>query len=392
MSATVALARCTSYDPGRVQQAMERVLDLAGGIAAWARPGDRVLLKPNVLLAAPPERAVCTHPEVLRAAIRALRAFGCRPVVAEQPGIGALQSARRALEVSGILGVCREEGVDCRLFREKGFSPVPLPAGKQVREVMLPRELQEADHVVSLAKVKSHMQAAYTGAIKNFYGAIPFRQRKQIHALAKYVRFSEGIVDVFQAVRPRFGILDGILGMEGRGPSAGKPRLLGLLMASTDLVALDRIALAAVGWDGLRVRHVEDAAARGLGIADVRRIRVAGERLDDVRVPFALPPTAFRNPPRFLLDTLYNLWSIKPLVIREKCTACSTCVAACPAGAIRLDDAPRAVIDYDRCIECFCCHELCPSDAVTEKQSSLKAVLSRLRRAIRPLPSDADRS
>jgi ferredoxin len=257
---------------------------------------------------------------------------------------------------------------------------VALPGGKQVREVMLPRDFQEVEHVVSLAKLKGHMQATYTGAIKNFYGAIPFRQRKQIHGLAKYVRFSEGIVDIFQAVRPRFGIIDGIWGMEGRGPSAGKPRHLGLLLASADLVALDRVAVSAVGWDRLRVHHIQDAGERGLGEADLNRIRVVGEKLDAVRIRFSPPPTAFRNPPRFLLNAVYNLWSIKPAVILANCTGCGTCVAACPASAIALDPLSKAVIDYSKCIECFCCHELCPSGAVTEKPSALKSLLSRIRK------------
>ena len=380
MPATVALARCPSYDPPLVQEALLRTLELAGGIASFARKGDRILLKPNVLLAAPPEKAVCTHPEVLRAAIRAFMDFGCPVIVAEQPGIGNAHNSMKAMEVSGIRGVCEEEGVECRLFRAKGFAPVALPGGRQVREVMLPRDFQEVQHVVSVAKIKGHMQATYTGAIKNFYGAVPFRQRKQIHGLAKYVPFSEGIVDIFQAVRPRFGILDGIWGMEGRGPSAGRPRHLGLLMASTDLVALDRVAVSAVGWDRLRVHHIQDAAERGLGEADLGRIRVVGEKLDEVRTRFSPPPTAFRNPPRFLLNTVYNLWSIKPAVVPAECTGCGTCVAACPATAITLDPLSKAVIDYSKCIECFCCHELCPSGAVTEKPSAVKRLLARIRK------------
>lgn len=382
MRATVGLARCNDYDPDRIQEALDRALTAAGGIGSFAEDGDRVLLKPNVLLAAPPDKAVCTHPEVLRAAIRAFKEFGCDVVVGEQPGIGTAKESRRALEVSGILEVCREEKVGCRLFRSNGYEAHPVPGGKQVSEIFLPRDFAEVDHVVSVAKLKSHMQAAYTGAIKNFYGAIPTMQRKAIHRLAKYVPFSEGVADILAAVRPSFSILDGIVGMEGKGPSEGKPKQLGLLFASTDPVALDTVAIHAVGWDEYRVHHVDEAAARGLGVGDLAGIEVAGERLDECKTKFAPAPTAFRNPPRFLLNTLYNYWSIKPAILTTECIGCATCAAGCPTDAITLVDGgptPKAVIDYDKCIECFCCHELCPYGAVAERRSALQRAVARVR-------------
>ena len=383
MTAVVSVTKCADYDRDRVQAAMDLALERAGGIGSFAGRGDRVLLKPNILLGATPEKAVCTHPEVMRAAIRAFKAFGCEVIVAEQPGIGPAEQAKQAVETSGVFPVCREENVECRLFRTRGFAPVPLPAGKRTQVVMLPREFQDVDHVVSVAKLKTHMQATYTGAIKNFYGAIPGRQRKEIHALAKYVAFSEGIVDVFQAAKPRFGIVDGIVGMDGHGPSRGRPRELGLLFASTDLVALDRVATRAVGWEKVRIHHIDDAAARGLGEGDLGKIRIVGERLEDVKVRFVPPPTQFQNPPRFLLDAFYNLAGIKPAVVREACVACGACVAACPTGAITLDDEPKATIDAAKCVECFCCHELCAYDAVTERPGRLARALKPVRNFLR---------
>jgi ferredoxin len=233
-----------------------------------------------------------------------------------------------------------------------------------------------------VAKLKSHMQAMYTGAIKNFYGAIPAKQRKEIHGLGRYVPFSEGIVDVFQAARPAFGIIDGIVGMEGRGPAMGNPRQLGILMASSDLVALDRVAVNVVGWERIEVHHITEAAARGLGEGDIGRITVTGELLDGVRVRFVPPPTAFRSVPGFLLNAFYNFWSIKPEMIKEKCIACGTCVDACPVSAITLDREGKAVVDYGKCVECFCCHELCVYGAVSERPSALKQVLSPVKRSL----------
>jgi len=372
----VSIVRCDSYDSEAVFRSVAEAVDLCGGLDRILKHGDRVLLKPNLLNATTPEKAVVTHPEVLRAAIRAVRDFGAKPFVGEQPGIDRASMIEDAFDRSGCRRVCKEEGVACHVFRSDGYEEVEVPGAVHAKTLHVPRDVLESDAVFSLPKLKSHMQALYTGAIKNFYGCIPFTERRKIHNLAKYVPFSEGIVDILLAIRPVFGIMDAVVAMEGRGPSAGNPYKVGLILASPDMVALDSTALRVAGWDGLNVHHVIDAGKRGAGHCDPSRIEVRGLDVDSVAVRLKPPPTAFINPPRLLTGLVTYLQSVKPRIVESDCVECGVCAQACPADAISM--TPKATIDYDKCIECFCCHELCPYGAVSEKTSFVARIKHRL--------------
>src|SRR4051794_875504 len=98
--ATVSLVRCTEYDSALVMESVRRAVDLIGGIRNFVKPGERILLKPNLLGAREPERAVTTHPEIVRAMIRLVREAGATPVVGDSPG-GAVKGVDRVWEKTG---------------------------------------------------------------------------------------------------------------------------------------------------------------------------------------------------------------------------------------------------------------------------------------------------
>ena len=118
----VAAVRVTDYAAESVAAGIEQALVLLGGLEQFVQPGDRVLLKPNLLEGVPVECAVTTHPEVLRAVIRQVRALGAVPVVGDSPGVsGTLKAAEKC----GIAAVCREGR--CAWFLLKGRPSIHFP-------------------------------------------------------------------------------------------------------------------------------------------------------------------------------------------------------------------------------------------------------------------------
>ncbi|MFP4056151.1 MAG: DUF362 domain-containing protein [Candidatus Brocadiia bacterium] len=370
----VALVRCQDYDRRRVLEACRRALDLLGGIGQLVWPGQRVLVKPNLLAAAPPERAVTTHPEVVRALVALLREAGAEVWVGDSPGGVEWNITDRALEVSGIGPAAREAGAEVQDFEGGGRHFADLPDGAILRRFAIARAAREADLVVSLAKLKTHGQALYTGAVKNMLGCVPGGGKLRVHQLAtKSHQLAAALLDIYAVVRPGLALIDGILAMEGNGPNLGDPRHLGLLVASTDGVAADAVASHLVGYPARSIHILGQAEQRGLGVGSIERIEVVGEPLEACRVPdFARASNLFYELiPAWLARLVGGAVRVEPQIVQSECRRCGLCQRSCPAQAIAGGDGEPLVIDRGACIRCFCCHELCPHGAVALRRSLL---------------------
>jgi len=245
----------------------------------------------------------------------------------------------------------------------------------------------EADLVIDLPKLKTHVLTLYTGAVKNLYGVIPGTRKREPHLRAPGVRdFSPVLVDLLEFVQPRLSILDGVIGLEGDGPGVGgAPRSYGLLAASTDAVALDAVIAQALGYQPGQVLHLELAQDRGLGVADLGAIRVEGRpsALEFGRV--RLPRTHwYYDVPSWATAIVHRLARVRPRLLEDKCVGCGRCIEVCPAGAISrhsrpLDSRGRTrrvlsappVFDLDVCVGCLCCVEVCPVGALKPRRNLL---------------------
>ena len=220
--------------------ALERLVAPFGGWSAIVSPGETVAVKINLLRGAPPEAAVSTHPETLRAVLRALRAAGAEPFVADSPGgLNGPAKVARAYRISGISPMCEEEGVQIVDVEDV---PVQLdaPEGVLYRSFRVGRPFLDADAIVQVGVLKTHQLMRLTGAVKLTYGCIPGLTKAHLHVRAqRRDDFADMLLDLHRAVAPRFSIIDGIIAMEGQGPGSGKPRELDSLFAAYDGVALD---------------------------------------------------------------------------------------------------------------------------------------------------------
>ena len=390
LQSKVAVVRCEDYEPGRVLDAVRRALDLLGGIEALVQPGQRVLLKPNMLSAKPPEKAVTTHPAVVGAMATLVREAGAQAWVGDSPGGLSWNVMQKTMEATGIGQAALDAGAEIKDFDAGEAEFADLPDGVILKRLAIARAVREADAVVSLAKLKTHGQALYTGAVKNMLGCVPGGGKIRMHQLAPIGRqLAAALLDIYAVTRPRFALIDAIVAMEGNGPAHGDPRPLGLLIASTDAVAADAVACHIVGYPARSIHILRQAEERGLGVGSLDRIEVVGEPLDECVVPdFVRASNLFYELiPAWLARWVGGAVRVDPEIVQQECRRCGLCQRSCPADAI--EGKGELTINHAACIRCFCCHELCPHGAIVLRRSWLVRLYEWMHRKKRNVKRDA---
>jgi uncharacterized protein (DUF362 family) len=264
-----------------IKKAVEKALDLIGGIGEIIKPGQLVLINPSWV--APPverEAGCITIPEVPRAIADIVKAMGARPVIAESSAVGV--DSEKVIRSSGYQAL-REAGYEViDLKKAKSHVNMPVDGGKVFHEVECWDLVQEADVIISVPKLKTHDQTEMTCSIKKLKGLLTDKAKKAMHQEGLF----DGVVDLLSAVKPRLAVVDAIICQEGIGPVFGRPVEMNLILAGKDLVAVDATCARLIGYDPSETRLTANAAARGLGVMDSGKIEIAGERLDDVKRRF----------------------------------------------------------------------------------------------------------
>ncbi len=306
MAASVSFVRATSYEQSMLEAALRQVLDPLGGITAFVKPGDRVLLKPNLLTGAKPGKDCTTRPELVYWVARLVQEAGGHPFLGDSPAFG---SARGVAVANGYQFILDELKLPIIDFQGRRYKTV----SQDFNHLLLSKEAMEADVVINLPKVKSHVQLTLTLGVKNLFGCVPGKMKAWWHMEAgkDSARFGNMLVETARTINPDLTILDGIIGHEGNGPSNGEPRLLGVLGASADVFALDRAMLEVLAVDPAIIPTV--AASQRLGLCpDLAEIQFplltpAELRVDDWKLPAQLMPIDFALP-RVLKSTFRHLY------------------------------------------------------------------------------------
>ncbi len=370
--ALVHIVGCNSYSRETVDAKVRQLLQNLPAFTEKIKPGIQVLLKVNLLSPTRPDKAVTTHPEVVRAVSRYLLELGAKVSVGDSSGgiIPGGSRTSRALEVSGIRAVVEEVGGKVINFDATGVVEVSNPRGGSWENLYVAKPVLDADIVISMPKLKTHMLTMFTGAIKNMYGCVPGSRKAWYHQIAPGIdEFSDYLVDIFSVTNTHLAIMDGIVGMEGDGPAAGQQRQIGALLASEDCVALDAVSCKLVGIHPSKVAMLPKAAKRGFGVLD--------PKLADINGPFQrLRVTDFKKrkrgvqPPRFVTEKALSWLQAYPVIDQAKCIDCDLCFNSCPVKTIERREQGLAV-KPENCIRCYCCHELCPETAIKLQSSRL---------------------
>ena len=349
----VLILDCEDY--GAVDEAIGKVFEEFRG--RWE--GKKVLVKPNMLNDHTPERGTTTHPNVVRAVTGRLLNAGAQVTVGDNPGAVGRGANERCARNSGI----EEAALGC--YRNISQDGVATRVNSRFTEqLVVSKAVLEADAIISLPKFKTHSLTQITGAIKNSFGMLVGGEKGRMHAVAGgYHNFAEVLVDIYQIRPPDLVIMDGVVGMEGNGPSSGDVREIGKIIASDDGVAVDAVMTTMMGKKPSQIPLLRIAGQRGVGETDVTRMEIVGNL--EVVKGFKMPSTFLSRILNVAARSrlLRSFIDRKPVIIGDKCKNCGVCSQVCPVGAISIASA-IPVIDRKICIQCYCCQELCPNDAI----------------------------
>lgn len=255
----VSLLRVPAYDLDLLRDRVVALLEPLGGMGAFVKPGDRVLLKPNLLTGSRPTKECTTRPELVQVVAELAIAAGGKPFLGDSPAFGSAAGVARA---NGLAAIAESLNIPIVEFSGQRYEAI----GDDFDRLRLAKEAMDADVIINLPKVKSHCQLTVTLGVKNLFGCVPGKMKAWWHMEAgkDRDRFGTMLVETARAINPDLTITDGIIGHEGNGPSNGEPRQLGILGASADLFALDRAFVDLLGIDPATVPTIVAAEKLGL--------------------------------------------------------------------------------------------------------------------------------
>ena len=365
MNHKVAIRKCTEYDVQKITDIIAEIYPITGGPDV---NGKKVLVKPNILGDNDPSKCVSTHPSVVEALILYLQSNGAEVFMGDSP---AIHTPNFKPTKCGLLQVCEKTGAQWVNFNEK-------PVEKKIdgRQVKIASIVDKVDLIISLPKFKNHELMYFTGALKNTYGLIPGISKAFLHSIYRDMNsFGKLIVELNKVITPHYFLMDAIRGMEGQGPGThGTPVDIGLLIGSTNPLALDIIACQIAGYDPNLLSTHKIALNEKQWLHAIEEIEYDGPDFASIKKEnFKKVPTiASRNiAMNFLIGKLKFLRKLerRPVFLYNKCTGCQKCVKICPVQAIQpaVSDSKRIELTDRKCIRCFCCSEACQDNAIHVK-------------------------
>ncbi len=351
----VSINYCDSYEDIKINHVLEKTFS---DLEISFKRGMKVLIKPNLMSPAKPEKAITTHPVILEEICKILKKSDVEIFIGE--------SSFHKTEIAFDICQIRALGRYGQLVNFEKQPVQMMTFNDTIKEVPLPKILFEVDLIINVAKLKTHsLTGGVSLCVKNLYGCIPGAIKQGYHKLLTTPRsFSKFLVQLHNRIVPQLNIIDGVMGLEGDGPGvSGKPICSNLIIAGNSALAVDIVASEIMGF---RVKDIFTNYYSGLCQSDIETV---GDG-QDVRLDFEKPLSAsipyFQFLSRFIPKSRidFNL---------ELCTSCGLCRDKCPSFAISLDSFPKC--DNRLCVRCYCCMEACPCGAVYLREHYIRSLL-----------------
>ncbi len=361
MDYPIFIDRIEEYDLAQTEHYFQRVLQELYPVHSPFGKGKKVLIKPNLLAPKPPEDAITTHPVVIEGLIRALRDHGGDISIGDNTPVFNQGHTMQKTRLGPLL-----KKYNIGHYRFQNFIEYKSPSGHF--SFQAPGDLDQFDHIINAAKLKTHGMMLTTLCVKNMYGCISTPQRIHFHFQADLQKlfFARMLLELYILFKPTLNILDGIVIHEGNGPSSGQPKSIGLLAASENGIALDYSLNQAFNfpYDNPLNQVIESDYQK-----EIRDFSFPWLTAGDFPLTSVIPPDHFENRSLafrggVIKHTYQYLFMNRPQIDKGICTNCRLCIKHCPVNAINQDRN----INYFKCIRCFCCQELCPYQAVKTKK------------------------
>lgn len=378
MNYQVSIAPCEGYESQEVKNALQAALQPIGGLD-WVTPGMTVAIKANLMMRSKPERAATVHPQVAVALCELLIEKQAKVILGDSPGgpfsPGYLSSVYASTGMTKVLKTGATLNDDC------AYTEVSNPDAVAAKTFQVTKYLLDADAIIDLCKIKTHALMAYTGACKNFFGAVPGMHKSEYHyKYQTHEEFANMLVDICEWCKPRLAIADAVMAMEGNGPSGGTPRFMGAMLASFNPHALDLAAAHLMNLGTDDVPTLKAAYERGLIPQSASELSIHGDLSKFVVSDFKLTPKhdvqLWGSKNRTIAKLLSNMFASRPAINLKECIGCAECQKICPAGAITMV-SKAARIQKDKCVRCFCCQEFCPKGIIGVHRPFVARIMDR---------------
>lgn len=378
----VSVLDCSDYEYEKVKSAVSQSFANLGGVSKYINKGETVLLKVNLIMKKNPEDAATTHPSVVRALAEILIAYGCKVIIGDSPG-GPFREIllRSVYKATGMEEAAAKTGATLNF--DTDTTQLDNPNGLILKHLTVANFITKADKIISVSKLKAHCMTKMTGATKNMFGVIPGTVKAEYHFnCPDPTTFADCLIDICLNANPVLSFMDGIIGMEGHGPTGGEPRQIGAILASPSPYELDLAASKIINLAIDQVPMLTRMVQRGLCSSSLENIEFIGDDIHKfIQTDFRIPKTSSMHflgdhPPKFLETFVKHNLHPKPIFNHNLCIGCGDCALNCPAKIITMK-AHKPYLDVDQCIRCFCCQELCPKKAVDIHRPLLLKILSK---------------
>ena len=383
MNYPVSVVSCCDYSTENINSALNLVIEQINGFE-MIKPGMTVAIKANMVSGVSPEKAVVTHPKLIRRLCILLIERGCDVIVGDSPG--GIYSHIYVNNIYKSSGMNIIEDVGAKLNDDFSISSGSFIGAYSLKTFSYTGWLDKADVIINFCKLKTHAMMGMSCSVKNLFGTIPGITKPEYHMrFPDEGDFANMLVDLNEYFHPVLNIVDAIDGMEGNGPTQGTPKHIGAILASRSPYNLDMVCAALIGLDRASVRTIEESIKRGLSPKNISDIKIIGEDYKSFIVPdFDTSATHqsiefgySKGFGRFVPSFLKIIFSTRPEPDKKECIGCKKCANICPANAITIE-AHLPIIDRNKCIHCFCCQEFCPKGAMKVHRTTIGRIAHKI--------------